>query len=55
MLRYGSSNPHGCLREFADQPDMPISTGVKLFHCRSRVKVSALPPKIPSTSPVAYA
>ena len=21
----------------ADQPDMPISTGVKVFHCRSRV------------------
>ncbi|MCW0417484.1 hypothetical protein NB689_003238 [Xanthomonas sacchari] len=53
MLRYGSSYHHGCLRAFDDQPLMPISTGVKAFHCRSRVKVSALPPKIASTSPAA--
>ena len=36
-----------------DQPLMIIQTGVNAFHSISRTWVRALPPKMPSTSPVA--
>src|SRR5512135_3815133 len=55
MAAYGSPKIHGCFIRFVcfDHPLMIIQTGVNAFHCRSRTWVWALPPKMPSTSPVA--
>ncbi len=55
IVVYGSPKIHGCFMLLVcfDQPLMIIQAGVNAFHCRSRTWVCALPPKIPSTSPVA--
>ncbi len=59
MDRYGSAKRQGCLSWYpadgpvAPQPDMVMKAGVKAFHCRSRVYVCGLPPKMPSMSPAA--
>ena len=52
---YGSPKIHGCFMLLVcfDQPLMIIHAGVRAFHWRSRTCVCALPPKMPSTSPVA--
>jgi hypothetical protein len=47
----GSPKVHGCLSGLAAHPDITIVVVISALNWRSRTYVSALPPKMPSTSP----